>query len=57
MLHQVMAILHYGCLNLKMPGPQGVIIVAPSMADAYLYEQEGTALTVANIVTTDFARI
>ena len=52
MLHQVMAILHYGCLKLKTLGLWGVIVVGPSTTNTYLYKQEGTALAAA-----DFARI
>lgn len=48
-----MAIAHYGCLKLKMPDPHGVITVATSMTEAYLCEQEGTALTTANVAAID----
>ena len=52
-----MVVPHYGYLKLKMPSLWGVIVVAPSMADVYLYEQEGTTLTMANVTTIDFAQI
>jgi hypothetical protein len=55
MLRQV-----HGCPTLRLPEaqdarPAGVIVVAPSAADTYLYEHEGTALTTADVA--DFARI
>ena len=50
-----MAIPHYGCLKLKMPGPRGVITMASSTTEAYLYEQEGTTLTAADVAATNFA--
>lgn len=52
-----MAVLYYGCLKLKIPGPRGVIVVATSTVEVHHCEQEGTALPVANIATADFARI
>ena len=52
-----MAILHYGCLKLKMPDQQGVIVVSPSTTDVYLCEQEGATLAVADVTTTNSARI
>ena len=52
-----MVVLHYGCLNLKIPSLRGVIIVATSVVKEYHYEQEGTTLTMADIAATDFARI
>ena len=50
-----MAVPHYGCLKLKIPGPQGVIVVATSMAEVYHCEQEGTTLSMASITAIDFA--
>ena len=50
-----MAIPHYGCLKLKIPGPRGVIVVATSAAEVYRCEQEGMALAVANVAVADFA--
>ena len=33
--------------------PMGVIVVAPSTADAYLCEKEGTALATADVATAE----
>ena len=52
-----MAVLHYGCLKLKIPGPRGVIVVATSVAEAYRCEQEGTAHATTDVAAIDFARI
>lgn len=52
-----MVVPHYGYLKLKMLSPWGVIVVAPSIANVYLYEQEGTALTMADVTAANFAWI
>lgn len=52
-----MAISNYGCLKLKIPSPQGVIVVTTSTTEAYRYEQEGTTLAMTDVAAADFARI
>ena len=48
------AVPHYDCLKLKMPGPRGVITMASSMTEAYLCEQEGMSLTTADVAAANF---
>ncbi|XP_066323710.1 uncharacterized protein [Miscanthus floridulus] len=52
-----MTVSYYGCLKLNIPGPWVVIVVASSMAEAYHYEQEGTALTTVDVVAANFTQI
>lgn len=52
-----MAVPHYSCLKLKMPGPWGVFTAASSTTEAYLCEQEGMAFAIADVTAIDFVQI